>query len=88
MSLASHLNASMKKHHAAHKKEKPKKKQVHSFDVEPAEGGYSVKTRYKSNDGNYEEPKTSIHKSLSSVHKHMKDCCGDGDSGGDEKEGM
>lgn len=88
MSIASHLNSSMKKHHAANKKETPKKKSVSHFHVEPAKGGFVVKTHMKEIGHEYREPEPSIHKNLSSVKKHMEDCCGDGDSGGDEKEGM
>jgi hypothetical protein len=88
MSLASHLTKSMKEHSAKHKKAEPsKKKKVRSIEVEPAKGGYSVSTRYHGDDmDHYTEPEKSVHKSLSSVAKHMKEVCG-GDEG-DENEGM
>lgn len=83
MSLASHLNSSMKKHHAAHKKSPPAKKKVSHFQVDPASdgSGFVVKTHTKSDTHDYEEPSTSIHKNLSSVKKHMESMCGSGDDG-------
>lgn len=79
------LGRDMKKHTSKEKKSK----EVHHFTVTPAKGGHVVETHFGHSMGEYQEPSTSVHKSMSSVAKHMKACCGEGGGeGGDEEEGM
>lgn len=87
MSLAEKIHEGLRKHVEKSKsKEKSKKSssKVSRFEVEPAEGGYSVKTHFN-HSGNYEEPQHSVHKTLASVHKHMREHMDEGNEN-DEDE--
>lgn len=72
---------------AGRKRKESKTSTPHSFNVKQADGGFVVETR-KEGEESYDPGKTSVHKTLSSVHKHMKACCGgptdSGDKGDDE----
>ncbi len=80
MSISSHLAKAVERHTSKQPKKEGKKKISH-FRVEPADdkSGYTVETHFKSDKGDmgYREPHKSIHKSLSSVNKHMKEMCGE-----------
>ena len=102
MAISEHLKKDVERHtrrDEEKKKNKPSHLKVHHFTVTPAtEGkGYSVDTTYQAPMGkggaimggdDYDSRhKTSVHKNLKEVHKHMKGCCGEGDAADENDEG-
>lgn len=98
MSITSALHEALKKHTTKTKEKHETMKSHHNvrhFTVTPADdgSGFAVDTHMKEKKGKdgestYESPKTSVHKSLASVHKHMKEMCGGvGDTDTGESEG-
>lgn len=88
MALAEKIHEGLRKHvektKAKEGKKKESKREVSHFRVEPAEGGHVVETHYKSIEPHYEEPHRSVHKSMASVAKHMKENCSCGACGTQE----
>jgi hypothetical protein len=74
----------------AERKPKIEKGKVKRITIEKADddSGYSVEAHHEDR-GEYRPPHTSVHKTLSSVHKHCKDCfegSGPKDDEGDETD--
>lgn len=70
------------------KKSSGGKGKVHSVEFERVDGGFISRTRHESGNGNYVEPKTTIHPSLSHAKSHLQtsftDLNDDFDAKGDE----
>lgn len=97
MTLAEKLRESMKKHVAKHKstdgaKVVNKTGDVSHFEVHPAENGHVLETHFKPKEGKLgeymgrEEPRKSVHKNMSGVHKEMKENCPCGACAGGEAD--
>lgn len=93
MAISDHLKRDVERHSkkSAERKAAVPSKKVHRFEVTPASdgSGYHVETSYRNQEAmgkggaiysEYSSPSartTSVHKSISGVAKHMKDCCGE-----------